>query len=175
MEILAIVWSFFKIGVVSFGGGWSIVGLIKTEVVPRWVSESGFSSLVAIAQSTPGPVALNAATMVGWQHGGIIGALAATISVVAFPVLAIALTGLLASRVRLDRSALQESLRSGTLAMMAMTLWVLIPHAGFDPLVLSLALASFALAVFTKINPLWSILGAGALDAALHALFPALR
>ncbi len=174
METLAIVWAFFKIGVVSFGGGWSIVGLIKTEVVPRWVSEEGFSSLVAIAQSTPGPVALNAATMVGWQRGGILGALAATLSVVAFPALAIALAGILATKVRLDRPALQESLRSGTLAMMAMTLWVLLPRGNLDFLVLGLGLGSFALAVFTRINPLWAILGAGALNAGLHALFPAL-
>jgi hypothetical protein len=59
--------------------------------------------------------------------------------------------------------------------MMAMTLWVLVPHSGFDPLILVLALGSFALAVFTKINPLWSILGAGAINAAVHALFPAFR
>jgi hypothetical protein len=94
--------------------------------------------------------------------------------VVAFPALAIALAGILATRVRLDKSSLQESLRTGTLAMMAMTLWVLLPRGGIDFLVLGLGLASFALAVFTRINPLWAILGAGALNAGFHAIFPAL-
>ena len=65
MQILEIIWTFFKIGIVSFGGGWSIVGIIRNEVVPRWVDEQGFLSLIAIAQSTPGPIALNAATMIG--------------------------------------------------------------------------------------------------------------
>lgn len=170
MELLNIVWTFFKIGVVSFGGGWSIVGLIKTEVVPRWIDEAGFGSLIAIAQATPGPVALNAATMIGWQRQGILGAVLATFSVVAFPVIAIAGAGLLAKRLRLDRGALQESLKTGTLAMMAMTLWVLLPRGGIDPLLLGLGVASFFLAAFTKINPLWSILGAGAINAAARAI-----
>jgi chromate transporter len=172
MELLAIVWSFFKIGVVSFGGGWSIVGLIKTEVVPHWIDEAGFGSLVAIAQSTPGPVALNAATLVGWQRQGILGALAATLSVVAFPALAIAAAGLLAARVRVRAAALQESLRTGTLAMMGMTLWVLLPRGAIDPVLAALGLGSFCLATFTKINPLWAILGAGAVNALARAIFP---
>lgn len=170
MELLTIVWTFFKIGVVSFGGGWSIVGLIKTEVVPRWINESGFSSLIAIAQATPGPVALNAATMIGWQRQGILGAVLATFSVVAFPVIAIAGAGLLAKRLRLDQRALQDSLRTGTLAMMAMTLWVLLPKGGLDPILAGLGVASFALAAFTKVNPLWAILGAGVVNAALRAV-----
>lgn len=170
MELLTIVWTFFKIGVVSFGGGWSIVGLIKTEVVPRWINESGFSSLIAIAQATPGPVALNAATMIGWQRQGILGAVLATFSVVAFPVIAIAGAGLLAKRLRLDQRALQDSLRTGTLAMMAMTLWVLLPKGSLDPILVGLGVASFALAAFTKVNPLWAILGAGVVNAALRAV-----
>jgi chromate transporter len=170
MELLNIVWTFFKIGVVSFGGGWSIVGLIKTEVVPRWINETGFSSLIAIAQATPGPVALNAATMIGWQRQGILGAVLATFSVVAFPVIAIAGAGLLAKRLKVDQRALQDSLRTGTLAMMAMTLWVLLPKGSLDPILVGLGVASFALAAFTKVNPLWSILGAGVVNAALRAI-----
>lgn len=170
MELLTIVWTFFKIGVVSFGGGWSIVGLIKTEVVPRWIGESGFGSLMAIAQATPGPVALNAATMIGWQRQGILGAVLATLSVVAFPAIAIAGAGLLARRLRIDKGALQESLRTGTLAMMVMTLWVLLPKGNLDPILVGLGVASFALTAFTKINPLWAILGAGAVNAALRAI-----
>ena len=172
MELLAIVWTFFKIGVVSFGGGWSIVGLIKTEVVPRWMDSAGFSSLVAIAQATPGPVALNAATLVGWQRQGFLGAILATLSVVAFPVLAVAVTGFLAKRLKVNTLALQEALSSGTLAMMAMTLWVLLPRGAVDPLLAALGVASFCVAAFTKVNPLWAILGAGALNAGLKALFP---
>ncbi len=172
MELLSIIWSFFKIGFVSFGGGWSIVGLIKTEVVPRWIDESGFSSLVAIAQSTPGPVALNAATMVGWQRQGILGAVLATLSVVTFPVLAICLTGIVGKRLKVRGPELQESLKTGTLAMMTMTLWLLLPRGVIDPVLAAIGVGSFALVAFTKASPLWAIFGAGAANVAFHLLVP---
>jgi len=164
MQTIEIIWTFFKVGIISFGGGWSTVGIIKNEVVPRWISDADFRSLIAIAQSTPGPIALNAATMIGWSHGGFFSALAATFSVVAFPVTAIAAATLLARYAKLDKLAINESLRTGSLAMMLMTLWALKPDTS-DPVVLALGLGAFAIAAFTKINALWAILGSGALNA----------
>ncbi len=167
MELLNIVWTFFKIGIVSFGGGWSIVGLIQNEVVSRgWVSDSGFKAWIAIAQSTPGPVALNTATLVGWNQGGFVGAVLATLSVIAFPVMAILAAGYVGKMMKPDEKSLNEALKTGSMAMMLMTLWALRPDAG-DPFAIALALLSFAATAFTKINPLWAILGAGALDAAI--------
>ena len=164
MQIFEIIWTFFKIGIVSFGGGWSIVGIIRNEVVPRWISEGDFISLIAIAQSTPGPIALNAATLIGWNHGGFLSALSATLSVVAFPVLAIAGTSLVARHIRLEKKSLNESLRTGSMAMMIMTLWVLKP-ASLDPILLLFALSAFVISAFTKINALWAILGSGFINA----------
>lgn len=169
METLNVIWTFFKIGIIAFGGGWSVVGIIKNAVVPLWVDEAQFRSLIAIAQSTPGPIALNAATMIGWNHGGFLTAIAATLSVVTFPVLMIALTTLLANKIAIKKDALNEGLRTGSLAMMLMTLWVLRP-VSLDPIMLALALGAFAIAAFTKINALWAILGAGAINAALGPL-----
>jgi len=164
MHTLEIIFTFFKIGIVSFGGGWSIVGIIKNEVVPRWITDQDFVSLIAIAQSTPGPIALNAATMIGWQQGGFFSALAATLSVVAFPVAAIATASLLAKRVRFNKMALDESLRTSSTAMMLMTLWALKP-AGVDPLLLFFAATAFAVSAFSRISVLWTILGSGAINA----------
>lgn len=170
MELLALIWAFFKIGIVSFGGGWTVVGLIKMETVPRWIDEATFSSLIAIAQATPGPVALNAATLVGWRTLGWLGAIAGTLSVVAFPTIAIAAAGIIGRKAKLSTAALNESLRSGTLAMMAMTLWFLLPKGSLDVKLLALGLASFALAAFTKVNPLWAIFGAAFLNVGLKLL-----
>jgi len=171
MDTLEVVWTFFNIGIIAFGGGWSTVGIIKNAVVPQWVDEAGFRSLIAIAQSTPGPIALNAATMVGWYHGGFFTALLATLSVVTFPVTMIGLTTLLASRITLNQMQIQGALKTGSLAMMLMTLWVLRP-ASADPLLLFLAISTFYIGAFTKINSLWAILGAGF----FNALFgPAIR
>ena len=163
MDALNVIWTFFKIGVIAFGGGWSVVGIIKNSIVPLWLSEERFRALIAIAQSTPGPVALNAATMIGWTQGGIFTAMAATLSVVAFPVLAIALTTVAASKISIKKGPLDESLRTGSLAMMLMTLWVLRP-VSLDPLLLLFALGAFAVSAFTKVNVLWTILGSGAIN-----------
>jgi chromate transporter len=168
MAFLALLWSFFKIGVVSFGGGWTVVGLIKAETVPRWIDEAAFASLVAVAQATPGPVALNAATLVGWRSFGWAGAVGATLAVVAFPALAIAFAGVLGKRVKFDADALKESLRSSTLAMMLMTLWFLLPKPPLDPVLIVLGAAAFALTAFTKLNPLWAIFGAAAANTLLR-------
>jgi len=164
MEALQVILTFLKIGLISFGGGWSTVGIIRHEVVPRWLGDEEFRSLIAIAQSTPGPIALNAATMIGWSRGGILMAALATLSVIAAPILLIVGAALLAKRASIDQGALDESLRTTSLGMMIMTLWALRP-VSLDPLYALYAVAAFAIGAFTKINVLWAILGAGAFNA----------
>lgn len=73
--------SFLQIGCFSFGGGYAAMPLIQEQVVTlnKWLSMSAFTDLVTIAEMTPGPIAVNAATFVGTQIAGLPGALAATI------------------------------------------------------------------------------------------------
>lgn len=75
---------FFKIGIFSFGGGLAMLPLIQEEVVENqgWLSEHEFIDLVAIAQSTPGPIAVNGATFIGQKTGGFLGGIVATAGVV---------------------------------------------------------------------------------------------
>lgn len=75
--------SFFRIGLFGFGGGYAMLPLITHEVVDhrKWTSASEFADMVAISQMTPGPVALNAATYVGFSYQGILGAVTATLAV----------------------------------------------------------------------------------------------
>jgi len=108
------------------------------------MSVDAFSSLIAIAQSTPGPIALNAATLVGWQKAGFFGALAATFSVIAFPLLAMSLTLAFSRYIPIKKDLADESLRSGSMAMIIMTLWTLLPQNTI-PMPWMFALASFAL------------------------------
>ncbi|KYH35389.1 putative chromate transport protein [Clostridium tepidiprofundi DSM 19306] len=74
---------FFKIGLFSFGGGYAMLPLIQREVVSihNWVSPKEFIDIVAISQVTPGPIAINSATYVGFKTLGIPGSLAATLGV----------------------------------------------------------------------------------------------
>ncbi len=87
---------FFKIGIVGFGGGWAILPIIEREVVQNshWLSPLEFNDLVAIAGSTPGPVAVNAATYIGFKMAGVPGAIFATLGVITPPFVIILLISL---------------------------------------------------------------------------------
>jgi Chromate transporter. len=102
--------------------------------------------------------------MIGWEQGGFVSALGATLSVVTFPVIAILTATYLARFLKLRADTLNESLKTGSIAMMLMALWALKPTS-VDPVLIAFALGAFALAAFTKINALWAILGSGALNA----------
>lgn len=81
MIYLQLFLSFLQIGAFSFGGGYAAMPLIQEQVVIQhsWLTMSSFSNLVTIAEMTPGPIAVNAATFVGTQIAGIPGAVVATI------------------------------------------------------------------------------------------------
>lgn len=171
MEILTLAWAFFKIGVISFGGGWTIVGIIKQEVLGRgWLTEQTFADVVAIAQVTPGPVALNTATLVGFKVLGLAGSIVASLSVVAFPMLAIALVTLLIRRTRLDEKAMSDAIKVATVPLVVTTLVSLGAAPGLGWHVWVIAAASCALSLFTKIDPILMILGSGAVGAVVTAL-----
>ncbi|KEH98532.1 chromate transporter [Clostridium botulinum C/D str. BKT12695] len=76
--------TFFKIGLFSFGGGYAMLSMIQQEVVSKhaWVSAGEFINMVAISQATPGPIAINMATYVGFKVSNILGATFATLGVV---------------------------------------------------------------------------------------------
>ncbi len=81
MIYLQLFWSFFQIGLFSIGGGYAAMPLIQAQVVEQnpWLSMQQFADIVTIAEMTPGPIALNAATFVGIQVAGFPGALVATL------------------------------------------------------------------------------------------------
>ncbi len=76
--------NFFKIGLFTFGGGYAMVAVIERELVERkkWISHDEFLDVVAIAESTPGPIAINSATHIGFKRCGVLGSAFATLGVV---------------------------------------------------------------------------------------------
>jgi chromate transporter len=81
---LELIWSFFQIGLFSFGGGYAALPLIQQQVVAihGWLTLQEFTDVLTISQMTPGPIAINAASFVGTRVGGILGAIAATFGTV---------------------------------------------------------------------------------------------
>lgn len=75
--------TFFKIGLFTFGGGYAMIALLEEEFIQRrkWLAKDEFLDMTAIAESTPGPVAINSATYLGYKLAGVPGAATATVAV----------------------------------------------------------------------------------------------
>lgn len=83
MIYLKLLLTFLQIGAFSFGGGYGMISLIREKVMMyEWLSEDELLNMIAVAESTPGPIAVNMATFIGSAQGGFLGALFATLGVV---------------------------------------------------------------------------------------------
>ena len=102
MILLELFWTFLKIGIFTFGGGYAMVALIQNEVVVNhgWMSQQEFTDILAVSQMTPGPIGINTATYTGytavvnsglpvWE--GVVGSLLASLAVILLPVVAMLL------------------------------------------------------------------------------------
>ena len=82
-QLLRLFATFFKIGAFTFGGGYAMIALLENEFVAKkqWIDQEEFLDMVAIAESTPGPVAINSATYLGYKLAKVPGAATATVAV----------------------------------------------------------------------------------------------
>ena len=83
MIYLELFWTFFMIGAFTFGGGYAMLPLIQEQVTAKgWIDAESIVNFVAVSESTPGPFAINMATYVGSEMGGVFGSVCATLGVV---------------------------------------------------------------------------------------------
>ena len=121
--------SFFKIGAFTFGGGYAMIPLIQNEAVEKrhWVSDEDILEVVAIAESTPGPIAINSATFVGYKAAGILGSVCATLGVVLPSFVIILLLSYVLQQFQ-QVLAVQyafQGIRAGVLALLVKALWTM--------------------------------------------------
>ena len=147
MIYITLFLTFAYIGAFSFGGGYGMLPLMEQTVVGNeWISEAQFLNFVAIAESTPGPIAVNMATFIGSMQGGILGAIAATLGIILPSIIIILLivtvfSGLLKKRV--VRGAL-DGIRPAVVGLIFATgLWLGIKN--FLPAVAALSADGFNL------------------------------
>ncbi|MCB5257853.1 MAG: chromate transporter [Candidatus Cloacimonadaceae bacterium] len=162
--LLSLFLTFCKIGLFSFGGGYAVLAMIQQEVVNinAWMTASEFADIVAISQMTPGPIAINAATFVGYRQGGIPGSLVCTLGVI-FPsivlMLAITFTYIKLTKLPWFQNIFQK-LRWVTLGLIAAAM-LLIGKTAFTDL---FSVIIFVAALFVtwrwKTNPIYLMLGA---------------
>jgi len=181
---LELLWAFLQVGALSIGGGYAAMPLIReqTVIVHTWLTGAEFSDLVTIAEMTPGPIALNAATFVGMRTAGFAGAVTATIGCVLPSILIVSILSWLYVRYRSGKTlqTILGTLRPVVVALIASAAVSLLQVActtskgAFSlcgTLLTVAALAALQVKVRSKrISPILVMLGCGALGAAFHAL-----
>lgn len=162
-KTLTLFWTFFKIGAFTFGGGYAMIPLIQREVVENhgWLDDDDIMSVIAISESTPGPIAINMATFVGYRTAGVLGSTMATLGVV-LPsfVIILLVSGVLRRFYDLEpvRYAF-TGIRAGVLALIAKALWTLYKKCPHDLLSYVLMMAAFIVVAFFKVSALVVIIG----------------
>ena len=81
LRLLTLFLTFLKVGAFTFGGGYAMIPIIEEEVTKKrkWITDSEILDIIAISETTPGPIAVNTATYVGYKVGGILGSIFATL------------------------------------------------------------------------------------------------
>lgn len=147
--------AYAKIGAITFGGGYAMLPILKRELVDKrgWVSEDDLVDCYAIGQCTPGVIAVNAATLIGYQKKGVLGAVSATVGVVFFPVLIIMSIATLLQQFA-DNVYVQHALAGMSVAICALitvTVAKLIKKTCKDVPTVTIALGVFALCILLDI------------------------
>lgn len=161
--------SFALIGVGAYGGGLVTIPLIQHEIVisRAWIGFDEMVSLLAIAQMTPGPIAINGATFVGFRLSGIWGAAVATLAVVLPSILILALSASFLERVGKNNHVrkFREGLQIGVLSLILYATWSYgsVAIQGWGELLMGLSVFLVLLATEGKSHPVVVILASGVL------------
>ncbi len=150
--------SFIKIGAFTFGGGYAMIPLIQKEVVEKrkWITDEEILEIIAIAESTPGPIAVNAATFIGYKTAGFFGAFMATMGVVLPSFLIIAVVSLVLRQfenLKVVQYAFQ-GIRAGVLALIVKALISMYKQCPRNRISYTIAVIAFLFVAFFKINVL---------------------
>lgn len=154
-DLLELFWAFFRIGGLTFGGGLSMLPMLKFELVEKkqWISEEDLLDCYAIGQCTPGIIAVNTATYVGYKRKGILGGIFSTLGMVA-PSLLIITTIALFLEQFMDNKWLGHALmgvRAVVCALMLNTVVTLAKKSLVSPFCVILCICVFVLAMFTQV------------------------
>lgn len=171
---------FLKIGMFMFGGGYASLSILHKEIVEYrgWLNEKEFVDIVGIAESTPGPIAINCATYIGYKLLGIVGSLTATIAVV-MPAFIVILMVAAVIRPYLETETVRIILRGINsaivglifIALVIISRNVIFMGSSIQVIPLAICLLVIVLVMFFKIHPIEAILISIGLSLAFHYIF----
>ncbi len=155
--------TFAKIGSVLFGSGYVLLAFLRADFIVHlgWLTEKQLLDAVAVGQITPGPV-FTTATFIGYLVAGVKGAIVATVAIFLPGFVLVAASGPIVARVRrsIAASAFLDGVIVGSLALMGVVAWQLGRQSLLDVLTVVMFMASLALLLRTRTNPLWIMLAA---------------
>jgi chromate transporter len=165
--------TFLKIGSVLYGSGYVLIAFLHTDLVTRfgWLTDRQLLDAIAIGQVTPGPL-FTTATFIGYQLGGVPGALLATLGIFLPSFLFVAISNPFIPRLRSSAwlGALLDGVNAAALGLMAGVTWQIGLASLVDPLTIAVALGSLLLLLRFKVNSTWLIAGGALIGLASAAL-----
>ena len=162
-EYLDVYWMMFKIGICTFGGGYAMMAIIEKELAQkkRWISSEDLLDYIAIGQITPGVIAVNVSTFVGRKRKGVLGGIIATLGVISPSIIIILIIAACLTNFQ-DNEYVQHALAGIRVCVGALILNAtigFIKKTVIDALSLVVFLCVFILAVFTRIETVYFVLG----------------
>jgi len=152
-RILSLFLTFLKIGGFTFGGGYAMIPLIQKEVVDnkKWVTDDDILEIIAIAESTPGPIAINSATFIGYKTCGVFGSFFATLGVVLPSFVIIMIIAFLLNGFA-EITAVKYAffgIRAGVLALLLKSFWGMFKKCPKNVVAYSIAAAAFIASILS--------------------------
>lgn len=163
-ELFDLFWTFCKIGALTFGGGYAMLPLIQREIVEnkKWSTEKEILDYYAVGQCTPGVIAVNTATFIGYKLRGIIGGIVATLGVI-FPSIVIILIIAAFLQNFADLAIVQSAfagIRVAVVALIITTVVKLIKSSIKDYLGVIIAIIAFVVSAFIGLSPVYVVIAA---------------
>ena len=163
-ELFDLFWTFCKIGALTFGGGYAMLPLIQREIVEnkKWSTEKEILDYYAVGQCTPGVIAVNTATFIGYKLRGIIGGIVATLGVI-FPSIVIILIIATFLQNFADLAIVQSAfagIRVAVVALIITTVVKLIKSSIKDYLGVIKAIIAFVISAFIGLSPVYVVIAA---------------
>lgn len=163
-ELFDLFWTFCNIGALTFGGGYAMLPLIQREIVEnkKWSTEKEILDYYAVGQCTPGVIAVNTATFIGYKLRGIIGGIVATLGVI-FPSIVIILIIATFLQNFADLAIVQSAfagIRVAVVALIITTVVKLIKSSIKDYLGVIIAIIAFVISAFIGLSPVYVVIAA---------------
>lgn len=170
--LLQLFMTFFKIGAFSFGGGYAMLPLLEEEVIRNhaWMTSSEFIDIFAISEMTPGAIAVNAATFLGFRVAGILGAIVSTFAVILPSFIVISLIFASLSKFKSSKYVgwIFEGIRPIVIGLI-LAAGITVGKSSFvDVKSVIIALGLFYVVSFKDLNPIFAIIIGGVLGVILY-------